>query len=109
MRLSEITKDEIRQWRSDLVAQNFTANTIRLATAALKNVLSLAVENKLLPENPAFKLKEITARKPPREPQAMEPDETTAFLEAASDDEYFHLFLISSRAGLRQGEGLAVK
>jgi integrase len=83
LKLSSITREQIKTWRGELVAKELSANTVRLATAALRTPLSSAVEDGKLIKNEAFKLPKVRATTAKREPQAMEPEEVTAFLNAA--------------------------
>jgi integrase len=70
------------------------------------------VEDKKLANNPALRLgRFIESHKREHEAQAMEPREVERFLEAIRESgvEYYALFLIALRAGLRQGEILALR
>jgi integrase len=114
LRLSDITVSRIRTVIAELKEQGLAKNTIRLAVASLRIVLSLAVDENLLPSNPAFAkgglgTRAITSNKEKREPQSIEPEEADRFLQAASEDPYLALFFIALRAGLRQGEILALR
>jgi len=71
-------------------------------------VLTTAVKDKLLGENPAKGLG-ITSNKAERIAHSMEPEEAQRFLAAASGGDYLPLFFIAIRAGLRQREILALR
>jgi integrase len=108
LRLSEITAARIEMMVGELKTKTLAPNTIRLAFASLRSVLSTAVRDKLLAENPAKGLG-ITSNKANRVARSMEPDEAARFLAAASEGEYYPLFFVALRAGLRQGEILALR
>jgi len=110
--LTAITRDEIKQFIADLCAKGLSKNTIRLAVASLRVVLSSAVEEGTIQSNPAFRLGRMVASgKPEQKAQAMEPEEVDRFLAATREfcPEYYALFLIAVRTGLRQGEILGLK
>ena len=112
MKLSAIDRDKIKDFMSALSEKGLARNTIRLAIASLRVVLSSAVEDKKLANNPALRLgRFIESHKREHEAQAMEPREVERFLEAIRESgvEYYALFLIALRAGLRQGEILALR
>src|SRR5215475_7099732 len=73
-RLKEITASRVQLMMAELREKGLSANTIRLAVASLRSVLSAAVKEKLLSENPAEGLGTIPG-KPKREARSMEPEE----------------------------------
>jgi integrase len=111
-RITTITRDEIKAFMSDLTEKGLAKNTIRLATATLRVVLSAAVEDGILASNPGLRLgRFLESRKAAHEAQAMTREEAQIFLEAAKEfyPEFHPLFLMALRAGLRKGELLAVR
>jgi len=112
MNLTVISRDDIKSFAADLNVRGLSRNTIRLAVAALRVVLSAAVEDGILTANPATKMgRFVQSHKTEHQAQAMEPQEAERFLRAAKEycPAYYPLFLIALRAGLRQGEILALK
>ena len=112
MQLTAITRDAIKGVIAELGARGLARNTIRLAIASLRVVLSAAVEDAIITSNPATKVGQfVETEKPERRALAMEPEEVKSFLAAAREycPEYYPLFLIALRAGLRQGEILGLK
>ncbi len=110
--LPAITRDEIKQFIADLSAKGLSKNTIRLAVASLRVVLSSAVEEGTIQSNPAFRLGRMVASgRPEHKAQAMEPEEVERLLKAAREysPEVYPAFVIAVRAGLRQGELLALR
>jgi integrase len=111
-KITAITRDEIKSFMASLSEKELAKNTIRLALASLRVVLSSAVEDNILPSNPAFRLgRFVKTSQPERQAEAMEPEEVEAFLAAALEHcpEYHPLFLVALRAGLRQGEILGLR
>jgi integrase len=87
-KITAITRDEIKKFMSDLTEKGLTKNTIRLAIAALRVVLSSAVEDGILASNPGLKLgRFLESNKVAHQAQAMTREEAQAFLEA---DHAFH-------------------
>ncbi len=112
MQLTAITREAIKDTIAELSARGLARNTIRLAIASLRVVLSAAVEDAILATNPATKVGQfVETEKPERRALAMEPEEVKSFLASAHEfcPEYYPLFLIALRAGLRQGEILGLK
>ena len=110
--LTAITRDAIKDFISDLVGRGLAKNTIRLAVASLRVVLSAAVEDGVLASNPAAKVGQfVQTEKPERQAIAMEPEEVELFLAAVigHNPDYYPLFLIALRSGLRQGEILGLE
>jgi len=107
-KLDGISREAIKAFMADLSTRGLSRNTIRLAVASLRVVLSSAVEDGLITMNPAFRLgRFMESQKREHEAQAMEPGEVERFLADAKQNgpfEYYVLFLIALRAGLRQGE-----
>lgn len=107
-----ITRDAVKDLVLKLSNRGLAKNTVRLAIASLRVVLSSAVEDTIIPANPAIRLGQfVKAEKPEQKAKAMAPEEVEQFLCAAREHctEYFPLFLIALRAGLRQGEILGLK
>jgi len=112
LRLTEITKARVLSMIAELKDKGLAKNTVRLAVASLRIVLSMAVEEDIIPKNPALASalgKRAIKGKARREPKSMEPEEAEGFLKAAAEGPYHALFFIALRAGLREGEILALR
>ena len=111
-KITAITRDEIKSFMSQLTEKGLSKNTIRLAVATLRVVLSSAVEDGILASNPGLRLgRFLESHKAAHNAQAMTRAEAQAFLEAAREfyPEFYPLFLMALRAGLRKGELLAIR
>jgi len=94
---------------AELSGQKPARNTIRLAVASLRGLLTSAVEDGLLSVNPARRGRPVRSRNTSR--RLWNQREAQRFLDAALEycQDYYPLFLIALRAGLRQGEILDLK
>jgi integrase len=121
-KLTEIRRDEIKQFLSELsqatrvvngvAVPKFSKNTLRLIVCALRNVLNAAVEDGLIESNPASKVgKFAKSEKPARQASAMARDDAERFLAAIREvcAGWYVFFLTALRAGLRKGELIALK
>ena len=106
--LDEITRDDIKKLIGDLLAKDLSRNTIRNALCVIRGMFNEAIENRLVEVNPASRLGRFTrtAKLPDRKGVALTPAEAEQFLAAARDicPDYYPLFLIALRAGLRRGD-----
>jgi integrase len=87
-------------------------NTLRLALSTLRVILNHAIDDGIIDRNPAARLGKFTATgKPKAQAQALTRKEVERFLEAAKEiyPEYYPLFLVAVRAGLRRGELVALR
>ena len=112
-KLSAIHRDDVKSWLAEMsAAGKFSRNTLRLALATLRVVLSHAVEDGLIDRNPAEKLGRFAkTEKVQAEAAAMTRTEASRFLDAVKDlsPGYYALFLVALRGGLRRGELVALK
>jgi integrase len=110
--LNAIRRGDVKQWLADLTAKELARNTVRLALCALRVVLTHAVDDGLIESNPCARLGKFTkTEKPAREAYALSRQEAEAFLQAAADStpDYYPLFLVALRCGLRKGELIALR
>jgi integrase len=121
-RLTEITRDEVKLFLSDLsratrmvneiAVPRFSKNTLRLVVCTLRAVMNAALEDGVIEVNPASKVGRFTkSEKATREAGAMSRAETEQFLTSVKEfsPDLYPLFLMALRAGLRKGELIAVK
>ena len=121
-KLTEITRDEIKQFLADLsqatrvlqevAIPRFARNTLRLIVCSLRSVLNAAVEDGILESNPAARVGRFAkSEKPARQASAMTRAEVDRFLSAVRElcPEWHSFFLTALRGGLRKGELIALK
>lgn len=113
LQVTAIHRTQIRDFLAELSAKGeLSRNTLRLILCRLRVVLNHAAEDGIIEQNPAAKLGKFTkTQKPKRQAEAMTRGEISAFLNATREfhPDYYPLFLMGIRAGLRKGELLAVK
>ena len=83
-----------------------SAKTVKNIYGVLHKALNQAVENELIPHNPASACKLPKVKKPPI--HTLEPEEITRFITEALKDDYGNLFIVAIFAGIRQGELLGL-
>lgn len=107
LRLSEIGRSDVRQWRAELLREGKSAYTADRAVTVLSAALGAAVDDDLLPANPCRGLKRL-----PRPPQRRIPA-TLAEVErvrAAMDAPRDRLMVsLMAYAGLRPGELFTIR
>jgi len=112
-RLDEIKRDDLKALIHELIGKELSRNTIRNALCVIRGLFNYAIEDGLLEANPAARLGRFTRSAKSAEPKgiALTPPEVRQFLKAAQEIclEYYVLFLMAVRAGLRRGELVAVR
>ena len=113
LKLDEIKRAQIKELIAELRSRGLAKNTIRLAVTTLRAVLSSAVEDRLLQENPARGLgRFVKSEKAAREATSLRPQEVEALLQKAKAELPFQgyaLLLTALRTGLREGELAALQ
>jgi integrase len=113
--LCDVTRARLKDWIAGLHAEGCSRKTMSLYVAVVRSLLAEAVEDGLLPANPALgvvKAMRLPMRHDDVEPLAFTADELARVLEAAKKvfprDGYVCL-LVMSHTGLRIGEALGLK
>jgi integrase len=113
LQLTAIQRDRVKDFLAEWSAKGeLSRNTLRLMLCTLRVVLNHAIEDGLIEHNPAAKLGRFTKTdKPKHQAEAMTREEAQAFLDAAKEfcPDFYPLFLMALRAGLRRGELIALK
>jgi len=110
-RLDQIPREAVKRWIGELAARGSARNTLRLAVSTLRVILNAAIEDDMLTANPAQKLgRLVKAEKPQNEASALIQEEVDRLLKAViqNDPKHYPFFLTALRAGLREGELLAL-
>jgi integrase len=110
--LDQIRRDAVKRWITALTARGLARNTVRLAVASIRAVLNIAIEDGLIISNPAQRLgRLIKSEKPERQATALTKEEVDRFLNGAKQfcAKHYPFFLTALRAGLREGELVALK
>jgi integrase len=103
-----------RFWRfNDLISKELSRNTIRNALCVVRGLFNCAIEEGLLESNPAARLGRFTRTAKTAETKgvALTAKEVQQFLNASQEvcPEYYGLFLMALRTGLRRGELVALQ
>jgi len=113
VRLGQITRTMVKEFLSEKAGEGrFSQDSLRLMLCTLRVIFNHAIDDELVGSNPAAKLGRLTrGGKPRRKATALTRGEAERFLKAALEycPRYYPLFLVALRAGLRQGELIALK
>jgi integrase len=110
--LKDITRDDLKDFFSELAKKELAANSLQNILIAFRVALGCAVEDGLLPANPAAKLGKFIGKDEKRfEAAFLTRAESEQFLAAVLElSPAMHpLFMLYVRTGLRLGEGLALR
>ncbi len=112
-RLNEIKRSDIKSLITDLIAKELTRSTVRNALSILRSIFNYAIEEDLFESNPAANLGRFTRSAKTSEVKgvALTPEEVEKLLSAAKlvSPEYYPVFLLAVRGGLRRGELVALQ
>lgn len=109
-RLTAIKKDDVYQLQADLV-KDLSSKGTNDTIALLKSILKSAVDEDIIPKNPADGVKSIKRTEGEAAKNThryLSGDEITAFFEAAAGSIYKNLFLFLLLSGMRCGEAGAL-
>jgi integrase len=106
LKLAKLSKAQVRGLYAGLAEKGVSPSMQRKIGTTLTVALNQAVEDDLLPGNPALKVKKPKAEK--REMQVFDPEQVAAFL-AARPDRLFALYLTALDSGARPGELFALQ
>jgi integrase len=113
LQVTAIERGQVKDFLGDWSAKGeLSRNTLRLMLCTLRVILNHAIEDGIIDHNPAEKLGKFTkTEKPKHQAEAMTREETQAFLASAMEfcPDFYPLFLMALRAGLRKGELIAVR
>ena len=107
VKLSSLRPLEIQALYSDMLERGLSPRTIRGTHVVLSSALKQAVRWHMLPMNPAQNVELPKRRR--REMKTLSPDEVSAFLEAAKQDEHGLIFVFGLATGMRPEEYLALQ
>jgi integrase len=105
-RLTKLAKPHIRTWYADMANAGVSAALQRKVGTTLTIALNQAVNDDLLPGNPAMKVRKPKAKKPEMIP--LDLDQVGSFLRAAKADRLSALYQTALDSGARPGELFAL-
>lgn len=110
--LAALKRPQIRAWLTTLQTErHLSAGTTRVALGVLRACLATAVEDDVIPSNPAARLGRAISRRAVRPVFALSADDVARFL-AAAERRYpslYAFFLLLARTGVRLGEAQALR
>jgi integrase len=106
LKLTKFGKVQVRGLYAALAEAGVSAAMQRKIGTTLTIALNQAVNDDLLPGNPAMKVRKPKAKKP--QMQVLDPDQAAAFLKAARSDRLFPFYLTALDTGARPGELFAL-
>lgn len=104
-KLCDIRAEHIQKLFNNMAENGCSISTIQLTKAVLDGCIKQATRNRLIDNNP---LKAVTLpttkAKPKKVREAMTKEEQALFMEYAKDSQYYNLFAVLLRTGMRSGE-----
>jgi integrase len=108
LRMRDLTPTHVRAFKARKIEEGLNPNTVGVMQGVLNVALNQAVDDGLLPANPAARVKKAAARgeSPMRALSNEEPSRLIAAAEATRDEA---LITLALRTGMRQGELAALR
>lgn len=112
MKVTEITKGQIKDFLFDRLNQGYAVSTVNQMKNVIAGIFNKAVDDEIIPANPAHMLRGIfNGRKQKESIDPLSRDELSLLLNAVQEhfSEHYTLFLLLARTGMRIGEALALQ
>jgi integrase len=107
VKLSKLTPAHVRALYRDKLESGLSNRTVRYIHTTLNKSLKQAVDDGLIPRNPAASVKPPQPRK--KEIQPLDREQVSTLLNTVSGDRLEALYVLAITAGLREGELLALR
>ena len=108
LRLRDLTPAHVRAFKARKLDEGLHPNTVGGMQGVLSGALNQAVDDRLIPSNPAARVKKAAARgERPMRPLSQE--EASRLAAAAAGTRYEALIIVALRTGIRQGELAALR
>lgn len=111
--LNEINRSDIKSLITDLIARKLTRSSVRNALSIIRGIFNYAIEEGVLDSNPAGNLGRFTRTAKTSEVKgvALTTNEVEKLLGTVKriSPEYYPIFLLAVRGGLRRGELVALQ
>jgi integrase len=114
LKVQKLHRTLIKKWLVEKLGEGYAKGTIRLLIKTFRSMLSEAVEDGIIPVNPAskmgrnLKVEGKESNKGAKDIKAFSRDQLSRFLENAHP-RWYPYFLFMARTGLRLGESLALE
>jgi integrase len=112
LQMDEITRGKVKDFLLSKLNDGYASSTVSHMRDVVSGVLNQAVDNELIPANPALRLGKIIKRNDKKESiNPLSSEELKLLLDIVKKhySEHSALFLLSARTGMRIGEALAIK
>jgi len=108
LRLRELTAAHVRAFKARKIEESLNPNTVGVMQGVLSTALNQAVDDGLIPSNPASRVKKAATREhsPMR---SLSQEEASRLLEAAVGTRDEAMLTLALRTGMRQGELAALR
>jgi integrase len=107
LKLSKLTAAHVQSLYAAKLREGLKPSSVRYNHAVLRRGLEQAVRFSLIPFNPAARVDPPKVRQ--EEITPLDPEQARVFLEAAKDDKFDALYVLSLTVGLRMGEALGLR
>jgi integrase len=109
LRLRELTATHIRAFKARKIEEGLNPNTVGVMQGVLSTALNQAVDDSLIPSNPASRVKKAATRGQSPMRSTGSQDEASRLLRAAVGTRDEALITLALRTGMRQGELAALR
>jgi len=112
LQMDEITRGKVKDFLLSKLNDEYAPSTVSHMRDVISGVLNQAVDDELIPANPALRLGKIIKRNDKKESiNPLSSEELKLLLDKVNEhySEHYPLFLLLARTGMRIGEALAVK
>jgi integrase len=109
--LDEIERKDIKRFILEKQAGGLSANSVKLILSYFSSILSEAVDDELIPINPAAGVRKVIGKGDPVEINPFSAEELNALLETVEKyfPSHYPMFLLLARTGMREGEAIGLK
>jgi integrase len=108
LRLRELTAAHVRAFKARKIEEGLNPNTVGVMQGVLSTALNQAVDDGLIPSNPASRVKKA-AKREQAPMRSLSQEEASRLLEAAVGTRDEALIALALRTGVRQGELAALR
>lgn len=112
VKVTDVTRGKIKHFLLVKINEGYAKSTVSHLKDLVSGVLNKALDDEMIPANPALKLGKIIKRKDKKASiNPLSADELRNLVDTVSErfPEHYTLFLLLARTGMRIGEALALK
>jgi len=112
LQVDEITRGKVKDFLLSKLIDGYAPSTVSHMRDVVSGVLNQAVDDELIPANPALRLGKVIKRKDKKNSiNPLSSEELKLFLDKVKEhySDHFTMILLLARTGMRIGEALAIK